>query len=852
MSKLEKLKKSNKNNTLLLGNNSETNNSEINNSEENNSEDKHIYKMNLDDFISKQITPNNLNQQIIIDIQRGYNIKINSTKITNSKLINSQLDKILKNTNTNINITNVKLFLQQSVLYFAAEKILELKNKKILVNNIQLKKDDKIPIKVNIYKENENILCNEIINHNLFYHNIFLCKIITTYNINFNENTIQIILKFKWKSLFLKNLWNMLMDKIVPYNIPEPVLLETENSSLNKNKLKIIINKICEKIFIDNINTNIDKRCEYYYNLLVNKDWTKLDNIYNIISKSNSQLESSCLIACKAICLFFSLIKHSVIILNNYNIVDYFISGLIIKNKISDDFDKDLSVQKFVEYINTVKPRDNINTKTNEPILYNIYEILNKSFSKDINYIPQNFLQKHNLGTNSERYILDINNQEYINKINEIILNIERLYSTSSNKYYTNNNRIKNLLYVIYYRYIYKTRNKEGNENENNKIIESIKSFLQKIENNNIKNIANNSVFKDTYIYIFNNFYKNIYEEIYNYPYNNIIKESINTENALRQGILKLNYFKEAKKLYNFKNNNYTIIIPNNKESEQNIIKNVYSILNNFNILFNNKILLGFNNLSKDINKDIYKILEKIILVYIVYSSIDPTYQLFIMNNKTSDYIKNIINLFKKKYIKYKFKASNVQFKKDATFILKNSTFFRNRNLDEKQISAIINYKYNITEISKFNNQYYNEKSFEIFKDYIKLIIYMIQRSIIMYYLNEIIKITIINKLTIKDTIFQVFYIIYNNIILKLEEKDIYNGEQKQRIKLSLDYIYEKLNILQNSHDDDDDNLKNIFFNILEQLLMNIFVSNDQISCDKITKNKNKNKVSSSIPFYIF
>ena len=244
-------------------------------------EKKYKYKeeFKLSEFIhNNNMNKNNnarLNTYITLDIPREWDnitiINTNTDSIIKIKLNNNSIKsndekrtEYYKNKITQYIHSlpkNIKIFLHQGSQVYVYKKITELL--KITTSMIIKPIFDKI--KFNI--KNNNFMKSTVkYNIESFKLNkpIKIGTVIFIYNVDIINDTIKIIIKFDWKTKNIQNFMNMLLYSNVKQND--------------------IIDDLYAKIFCINSNENnpytkiddIDQNCEKYYNLLKNKNLSKI------------------------------------------------------------------------------------------------------------------------------------------------------------------------------------------------------------------------------------------------------------------------------------------------------------------------------------------------------------------------------------------------------------------------------------------------------------------------------------------------------------------------------------------------------------------------------------------------
>ena len=238
---------------------------------------KYQEQFKLSEFIhNNNMNKNNnskLNNYISTDIHRGWdNITIiNQDSIIKIKLNNNSIKKnAQKRTEYYQNkITqyinplpkNIKIFLHQGSQVYVYKKIAEL----LKITNSMIIKPGFDEIKFNI--KNNNFMKSTVkYNIESFRQNIpiKIGTVIFIYNVNIINDTIKIMIKFDWETKNIQNFMNMLLY-----------------SNVKQNN---IIDDLYAKIFCINSNENnpytkiedIDQNCEKYYNLLKNKNLSKI------------------------------------------------------------------------------------------------------------------------------------------------------------------------------------------------------------------------------------------------------------------------------------------------------------------------------------------------------------------------------------------------------------------------------------------------------------------------------------------------------------------------------------------------------------------------------------------------
>jgi len=384
---------------------------------------------------------------------------------------------------------------------------------------------------------------------------------------------------------------------------------------------------------------------------------------------------------------------------------------------------------------------------------------------------------------------------------NKIIDKIESLYNFSKDNI-NNYVKIKNLLSVIYYRYFYKIRNYET---ATNTILPNTKNVMNFINSYNLNNINTEQLTK---------IYKSILGTLYNIIYINlgeyaIIKNSMANEQLLKETEIKLQYFKTL-----------------NPNKQLNQLKNIQSI----NEFYNQDLIKNYSNL---LNIKIYKILNDLIKVLVVYWNFFPYLQSIYLTTKN----KNPNNSILEKHIISEFQNSIYKFEMNQDNIDYTLKILQDYNIST---NAIQNYKSKNT-----NHQKYNMVN-------ILLIIHIFEKSISDYYLNKIIELFTKKPINYKNILFQIFYIIYTNIYLKLEPTNIVisgknnNHSIKSRLGLALNKLFIKFSDLKKLNTDIlPENLKNIFYEIIIfTIIRNIFVSPDKCSYNKqVSEILQKNKL---------
>jgi len=332
MSKLQKL--NSEISTLLCENNSDENNSEENNSEENNSEENNLKKKNINNgflientnlekfvneklsgnkinnrgfFINSIFSENKLNNQLQKDLSRQWsNIEIDNFKIKNNQktilknnnnnkkkaevskyifdLVNKKLNNFLSTFTSNQDLLkkyriNIKLFLQQSSqfdIYFNICKILKIS----FPDSTTFLNANFNKVKTKIYKNNNSILSKNTYEYDIstgtlkntnkeYKINIGSAKFI--YYCNHTKNKLKGTIKFNWEKENIKNFMNM----IIKSNIDKNIIDKLYEKIFCKEKITNEIGQEGCRSFYNTIE-DIDKQFEYYYNLLKNKNLTKI------------------------------------------------------------------------------------------------------------------------------------------------------------------------------------------------------------------------------------------------------------------------------------------------------------------------------------------------------------------------------------------------------------------------------------------------------------------------------------------------------------------------------------------------------------------------------------------------
>jgi len=287
---------------LLCKNNSNNRNNKNNKNNKNNSNNTIIVvNTNLEQFINQKLSgskissvgfytngifnENKFNQQLGKNFIRGWdNIEINKFRIKNNKtnkkieLVNMKLDNFLSSFTTNEELRkkyriNIKLFLQQSSQFDIIEYIKNIL--KINVNSIIYLSPLPDKFKSKIYKNDNSILTKNIYEYYIstvqLSPNINICNVQFIYNCNHTKNKLKGIIKFNWKTKNIKNFMNI----IIKNNIAENIINKLYEKIFCKEQITNIAGqKVCSLFY--NTIEDIDKQFEHYYNLLKNKNLTKI------------------------------------------------------------------------------------------------------------------------------------------------------------------------------------------------------------------------------------------------------------------------------------------------------------------------------------------------------------------------------------------------------------------------------------------------------------------------------------------------------------------------------------------------------------------------------------------------
>ena len=315
MNKLKKL--NNEISKLLCENNSDINNSDVNNSDINNLKKKNINNVflientNLEQFIDEnllgissgfyknnKVNEKKLNDQLEKDLIRKWdNIVIGSFKVKNNnktilqnnsnrtevskyivELVNTKLNNFLSSFTKNEKllkkyIINIKLFMQQGSQAHIFHNILQIL--KISNDSLIFLKPDFNNVKTKIYKKNNSILTKNIyeyyISTSQLQHNINIGSVKFIYDCNHTENKLTRTITFNWKKKYIRNIMNM----IIKSNIAENIMNKLYEKIFCKEKIANQSRIESCTLFYDKIE-DIDKQFEYYYNLLKNKNLSKI------------------------------------------------------------------------------------------------------------------------------------------------------------------------------------------------------------------------------------------------------------------------------------------------------------------------------------------------------------------------------------------------------------------------------------------------------------------------------------------------------------------------------------------------------------------------------------------------
>ena len=280
-----------------------------------------VVNTNLEQFINEKLSgnktnnrgfykngifnKNKLNAQLKKDLSRQWDdIEIGNFRVKNNQktilqnnnnnkkekvskytfnLVNTKLNNFLSSFTMNEELLkkyriNIKLFLQQSSqadVYLYILQILKISSVSILFLKPNFNK-----VETKIYKDNNSILTTNIYkydistgsfknNNNEYEINIGSATFI--YYCNHTQNKLKGTIQFNWEKENIRNFMNM----IIKYKIDENIMDKLyEKIFCKKQNTNMFGEKSCGSFY--NTIEDIDTKFEYYYNLLKNKNLTKI------------------------------------------------------------------------------------------------------------------------------------------------------------------------------------------------------------------------------------------------------------------------------------------------------------------------------------------------------------------------------------------------------------------------------------------------------------------------------------------------------------------------------------------------------------------------------------------------